>query len=120
MDGCVTEGCDRKRRVIARGLCSLHYQRLMRNGPDGLHVTQKPRDRACSVDGCERKHESLGYCLMHLTRFRRNGDPGDAEPSRPVASGPTALFRHVTVTCASVCATTRAQTSPAWCSSTSS
>lgn len=82
MAGCIAEGCERDRRVIARGLCSLHYQRLMRNGPSGLYSTQKPRNRVCSVEGCDRKHESLSYCLMHLTRFRRYGDPGAAEPTR--------------------------------------
>jgi hypothetical protein len=74
--GCAVEGCDRHRRVVARGLCSLHYQRLLRNGPDGLHLNQKPRDRVCVIEGCDRKHSVGGHCLMHYHRIRRHGDPG--------------------------------------------
>lgn len=29
----------------------------------------------CSVDGCEEKHNSLGYCRSHAQKFRRYGDP---------------------------------------------
>lgn len=31
--------------------------------------------RTCSVDGCGRKHLSLGYCSTHYQRLRRHGDP---------------------------------------------
>lgn len=29
----------------------------------------------CIVDGCERKHNSKGYCAKHYTRYKRYGDP---------------------------------------------
>lgn len=29
----------------------------------------------CSIDGCNRKHNSHGYCSMHFGRLLRNGDP---------------------------------------------
>jgi|SRR5690554_526613 len=41
--------------------------------PKGGHRPQ------CSVDGCDRPHKGLGYCLAHYERFKRNGRPGPAE-----------------------------------------
>jgi hypothetical protein len=29
--------------------------------------------RTCSVDGCDQKHRSKGYCKLHADRIRRNG-----------------------------------------------
>lgn len=34
--------------------------------------------RLCSVDGCARGLKARGYCGMHLARFYRDGQPGDA------------------------------------------
>ena len=31
--------------------------------------------RTCSIEGCDRKHASHGYCNMHSLRERRHGDP---------------------------------------------
>ena len=31
--------------------------------------------RACSVNGCDRKHKGRGFCELHLKRFRKHGDP---------------------------------------------
>lgn len=45
-------------------------------------VTHKPRNRKCSVEGCKRKHASLGFCLLHYTRAHRHGEVGEAEPTR--------------------------------------
>lgn len=67
-------------RVVARGYCGKHYQRFLKHGDAA--ATKRPRDRVCSVEGCDEKHESLGFCLRHLTRFRRYGNPGPAEPMR--------------------------------------
>lgn len=60
----------------------MHYQRVRKYGPGGLHQTQKPRDRVCQIEGCENKHNSNGYCLLHYHRVRRHGAPGVAERSR--------------------------------------
>ena len=35
--------------------------------------------RTCSVPRCEKKHVGHSYCGMHLYRWRRHGDPGEAE-----------------------------------------
>lgn len=47
--------------------------------------------RRCSVDGCERRHEALGYCSAHWQRFRRNGYPGPPEIKK--YGGPTKTCR---------------------------
>ena len=31
--------------------------------------------RTCSIDGCENKHTSKGWCLKHYMRNYRQGDP---------------------------------------------
>lgn len=46
----------------------------------------KPK-RYCSVDGCERRCEGHGYCLLHYHRWKRHGDPLYTKPRvRPVCS----------------------------------
>lgn len=37
------------------------------------------KPRTCGVDGCDRAHNSLGYCKAHAQRLRLYGDPGPAE-----------------------------------------
>jgi len=31
--------------------------------------------RTCSLDGCERREKSHGYCSLHLKGWERHGDP---------------------------------------------
>lgn len=31
--------------------------------------------RSCAIKGCEEQHLARGWCQMHYTRHRRNGDP---------------------------------------------
>lgn len=31
--------------------------------------------KTCQIEGCDRRHDSRGYCGMHAQRLRRNGDP---------------------------------------------
>jgi len=38
--------------------------------------------RFCSVDGCDGEREGRGFCLKHLQRFRRHGDPLAGGPFR--------------------------------------
>jgi len=40
------------------------------------------KNRKCSVDGCDNKHEGLGFCRSHYAKFRRNNDPEYREKYR--------------------------------------
>lgn len=46
--------------------------------PKGYYE-RKPRQplpqRLCSIEGCNKKHESRGWCKMHYKRWMRHGDP---------------------------------------------
>lgn len=74
---CGVEGCARP--IVAKELCSTHYQRLKKRGdlrpdePIGYRPPPKQPD-ICSVDGCERVAKALGYCYAHWERFRKTGD----------------------------------------------
>ena len=37
--------------------------------------------RKCSIDGCENKHNALGFCVKHYTRLRTHGDPSALRPN---------------------------------------
>lgn len=74
---CSVDDCGRP--VIARGWCTLHYQRWQKHG-DPLTVHRPPE--RCSVDGCERPHSGYGWCSMHYTRMRNHGELGPAESLR--------------------------------------
>ena len=47
--------------------------------------------RFCSIDGCNRKHNSHGYCSMHAHRLARYGDPL-GQPSVGARTGVTREF----------------------------
>lgn len=38
-------------------------------------VRDKPTQRTCSIEGCNRPHFGRGWCQKHYLRWRRNGDP---------------------------------------------
>lgn len=70
---CTVEGCDSEKPYkVTKGLCDKHYRRLRRHGGT---ENLRPRDRVCSIEGCEQRHHSLGYCRLHLRRFKAHGDP---------------------------------------------
>jgi hypothetical protein len=31
--------------------------------------------KICKIEDCERKHHSLGWCILHYSRYRKHGDP---------------------------------------------
>jgi len=38
--------------------------------------------RICCIDGCDKPHDSGGYCGMHAKRVRRYGDPNYLTPEQ--------------------------------------
>jgi hypothetical protein len=71
---CSLEGCTKKHE--ARGLCNMHYMRLIRFGDpgDALPTRVYGRDPICSVAGCDRPRRANGLCEAHNTRVRKWGD----------------------------------------------
>ena len=67
---CSVEGCGKF--VDTRGLCSMHYRRLLRGGTTELR--RQPIDK-CSIDGCSNSHEARGLCQSHYKRWQRHQDP---------------------------------------------
>lgn len=70
---CEIEDCNKY--VRAKRLCFMHYQRTKRHG-DPYAGGRKPsfagkiRPAACTVAGCGKPHQSLGYCATHYQRHR--------------------------------------------------
>lgn len=63
---CSIEGCEQVAR--AKGLCRRHGE--------------EQRNVACSIEGCDRFVLARGYCPRHYYRWRKTGDPGEAESRR--------------------------------------
>ena len=75
---CSIEGCGRPAGVpgTARGLCSMHYSRRMRNGSAAIRTTKvRQRDLPCVVEGCDRPRAGRGLCAPHWMQRKRRGDP---------------------------------------------
>lgn len=72
---CSVDDCTRQVGTKgARGLCPLHYGRLLRIGSTELPTRETMGDRTCSADGCELPARKLGLCAAHYTHKRRHGD----------------------------------------------
>lgn len=79
---CEVDGCER--RVLARGWCSMHYERWRRHG-DVAYDGRLPAT-GCSVVGCSLPHHGKGLCSVHAYRERRWGRD-DPRFGLPVEAG---------------------------------
>lgn len=75
---CTVEGCGRPHD--ARGLCTMHVQRLRNHGS-----TDKPQRRPRAVCACGRLAHAHGKCNACLTREARKGQP-KAQRMAPVCT----------------------------------
>lgn len=87
---CSVGGCEK--RLVARGVCSMHYYRLTHHGSLELPEPGPRPDRTkreCSIGGCSRSVWSREMCNMHYSRANRSGgDPGPVDPmTAPRGSG---------------------------------
>ena len=67
---CSVEDCTKF--VDTRGLCSMHYRRLLRGGTTDLR--RQPVE-TCGIEGCTNAHEARGLCQSHYKRWQRHKDP---------------------------------------------
>lgn len=92
---CSVESCDRK--VLARGYCDPHYQRVRKYGDPRPSIpveSRKSRDGVfCGVDGCGKSlvGGSAELCGMHHQRWKRNGECGPAASSIAAKNSPCAV-----------------------------
>lgn len=73
---CNVDGCERP--YVARGWCSMHYQRWKANGDPGgpeRIVAERYADGECDIDGCSLPVKSRGWCNRHYLKWSRYGDP---------------------------------------------
>src|SRR5690349_10694322 len=75
---CSAEGCERK--VHARGMCTLHYNRFNRE--------TRPPNPPCNIEGCERPQWARGYCSTCYQRWWKNGS-AEQRLRAPAGSGYT-------------------------------
>lgn len=70
---CFLEHCDRRRHQ--KGMCTMHYTRLVREGNVGppLPYSQLPKP-PCSVEFCTRVSYAKGLCTPHYHRKKRGQD----------------------------------------------
>ena len=70
---CIGEDCDAK--IIAKGMCFKHYQRMRFHGRLDL-VEKEPFTCKASHDGpCGDTNVGYGYCAKHYSRYKKWGDP---------------------------------------------
>lgn len=70
---CIGEDCDAK--IIAKGMCFKHYQRMRFHGRLDL-VEKEPFTCKASHDGpCGDTNVGYGYCSKHYNRYKKWGDP---------------------------------------------
>ena len=65
---CTVVGCPS--RVLAKNLCSKHYDRYRKTGSTELVMKA---GRGCGVDDCDRPHYGHGLCALHYQRESRIG-----------------------------------------------
>lgn len=68
---------------LTRGWCKMHYARYRRHGHPGTAKKQHSVSNAgktCTVEGCGKPVDSVGYCTAHYKRHLRWGDPLGSAP----------------------------------------
>jgi hypothetical protein len=52
--------------------------RAYRSGDPLFPLKHQRRGEGCQVEGCDRPHQALGYCITHYRRLQLKGDVGEA------------------------------------------
>lgn len=75
---CRVEDCERA--VYSKGMCQMHYRRVLRFGKPGPPGSLKER-KTCSIVGCGKPVDAKDLCHGHYQRLLRQGTVSD-EPLR--------------------------------------
>lgn len=67
-DECIEDGCTGS--VKAKGLCKMHYQRLLRHGHTRYTDRKKPA-RICLIDVCDNHVYAKNLCHAHYIKQRK-------------------------------------------------
>ena len=91
METCLESNCEKK--VVARGVCPMHYERAKRAGTLDQYKKRPNRaDIPCKLAGCDKPGHALGYCQRHYDAQNRYGDPiGPAERKRLAGPAPCSV-----------------------------
>lgn len=76
MKTCSVVDCGKKAQT--KGLCSKHYQRLLKRGSVEDYLGCHEVDRKCSVEGCGGKVDAKGLCNKHYLRLKIKGTIEDS------------------------------------------
>ena len=77
---CNVEGCERP--TYSKGLCEMHYRRVLRRGEVGPASVITREKVMCIAEGCDKVAEAWGYCHGHYQRLLRHGVVNE-KPLRP-------------------------------------
>lgn len=72
---------------LVKGYCLKHYKRLQVHGDPRKSLIDRSRERKCSVDGCEAKHNAKGLCQLHYSRLKNFGDAYATPKTSPRGAG---------------------------------
>lgn len=77
---CSVEEC--ARALYARGLCGMHYKRVLRHDDPQPDVSARgtARPQRCAVPSCAHLVEARGWCHGHYLRWVRTGDVNPDKP----------------------------------------
>ena len=79
MAGCTIADCPQD--LYARGMCEMHYRRVLRTGDPGPAGVITRTKGTCSADGCAEEAEAKGFCHGHYQHLLRTG-VADTSPLR--------------------------------------
>lgn len=81
MNVCSIQGCSKPH--VAKGLCSMHYVRVLRTGStDRIKRIAAP---VCSVTDCTKKSVGKDLCQLHYRRWKTTGST-DKPPAKRINS----------------------------------
>lgn len=85
MSICSRESCNRE--VHAKTVCHNHYRELRRRAAGARAMPR--RDSICSINSCDSRHYSLGYCMAHYMRSKSIKGVAPETPIKKLVYGRT-------------------------------